>query len=90
MPYYEWPNGSTYIAYDSYLSNTVQDIKPDPNVLRSIRNWSSHFTHKLVRVNSDLKNVVGQSEERSKRKSSDEDCDETKLKNCGGSRTMNN
>lgn len=73
----------TYIADDRYFGDAVQDIKPDTNVLCSVGNGSSDFTHELVRVNSYLKDVVGESEERSQRKCSHEDGDEAKLKNCG-------
>ena len=44
---------------------------------------SSEVTHHLVRVNSNLEDVVGESEERSQRERSHEDCDEAELNHCG-------
>ena len=79
--------GLTHIADDRYFSDAVQDIKPDTNVLCSVGNGSSDFTHELVRVNSDLKDVVGESEERSQRECSHEDGDEAELKNCAENMT---
>ena len=74
--------GSTYVANDRYFSHAVQDIKPDSNVLRSVGNRSSHFTHELVRVNSNLEDVVGEREEWGQWKCSHEDGNEAKLENC--------
>ena len=72
---------STNVADDCYFSDAIQDIKPDSNVLRSVSDRSSHFTHKLVRVNSYLEDVVGKCEEWSERKCSHEDGDEAELEN---------
>ena len=72
---------STYVADDGYLSDTVQNVKPDADILSSVGDRSSHFTNELVRVNADLKDVVGECEERSQRKCSHKDCDETELEN---------
>lgn len=73
--------GSTYVADDCYFGDAVQDIEPYSNVLGSVGDRPSHFTHELVRVNADLKDVVGKGEERSQRKCSHEDRDETELEN---------
>ena len=75
--------GSTYVADDRDFSDAIQDVEPDPNVLRSVGDCSSHFTHELVRVNSNLEDVVSESEERSQRERSHEDCDEAELENYG-------
>lgn len=74
--------GSTYVANDRYFSHAVQDIKPDSNVLRSVGNRSPHFTHELVRVNSNLEDVVGERKEWGQWKCSHEDGNEAKLENC--------
>lgn len=75
--------GSTYVADDGNFSDAIQDVKPDSNVLRSVGDCSSHFTHELVRVNPNLEDVVGESKERSQRERSNEDCDEAELNHCG-------
>lgn len=73
--------GCTYVADDSYFGDAVQDIEPDSNVLGAVSDRPSHFTHELIRVNADLKDVVGECKERRQRKGSHEDCDETELEN---------
>ena len=78
--------GCTYVADDSYFGDAVQDIEPDSNVLGSVCYRPSDFTHELIRVNADLKDVVGERKERRQRKCSHEDCDETELENFGSKR----
>lgn len=72
----------TYVTDDCYFSDAVQDVKPDSNVLSSVGDWSSHFTHKLVGVDSDLEDVVGEREKWSQWECSHKDGDETELENC--------
>ena len=79
--------GPTYVADDRDFSDAIQDVKPDSNVLSSVGDCSSHFTHELVRVNPNLEDVVGESKERSQRERSNEDSDEAELENCGYKRT---
>ena len=74
---------STYVADDCYFSDAIQDIKPDSNVLSSVGDRSSHFTYKLVRVNSDLEHIVGECKKWSQWKRSHEDGDEAELENFG-------
>ena len=76
-----WLDISTYVADDGYLSNTVQNVKPDADILSPVGDGSSHLTNELVWVNANLKDVVGESEERSQRKGSHKDCNETELEN---------
>lgn len=73
---------ATYIADNSNLGDRVENIKPDANILSTISDRSSNLAHKLVRVDTNLKNVVGESKEWRQRKCCDENCDEAKLKNC--------
>ena len=72
----------TYVTDDCYFSDAVQDVKPDSNVLSSVGDWSSHFAHKLVGVDSDLEDVVGEREKWSQWECRHKDGDETELENC--------
>ena len=72
----------TYVTDDCYFSDAVQDVKPDSDVLSSVGDRSSHFTHKLVGVDSDLEDVVGKREKWSQWECSHKDGDETELENC--------
>ena len=76
-------SNSTYIADYSHFCHRMQDSEPDTDVLCSVSHRSSEVAHDLIRVNSDLEDVVGKSEERSQRKCSHEDGDEAKLNHCG-------
>ena len=71
-----------YVADNRDFRHSIQNVEPNPDVLCSVSNRSPNFIHELIRVDTNLEDVVRQSEERCKRKRSDEDGDEAELENC--------
>ena len=71
----------THIWDDCKVSNHVQNLEPDPDVLSTFCNGPPGFADELLRVQSNLHPVVQQREERGKRKGGNENCDEPELQN---------
>ena len=68
-----------YIGDDGKLGQKVENLEPDPYVLRSLSYSASCFTDKLLSVQPNLDPIVEQGEERGQWECSHEDGDETKL-----------
>ena len=71
----------TYITNNCNLSDCIKNIKPNANILSTIRYRTTNFTHKFIWIDSNFKNIIGESEKRRQWECSDENRDESKLKN---------
>ena len=68
-----------YVAYNSDFGNCLENVKPDTKILCSFSDWPSSLTDKFITIDADFENVVCQRKEWSQWKSSDENCNKTKL-----------
>ena len=70
---------SVYIWNDSEVSNHVQDLEPDPDVLGPLGHRPSRLADELLSVQPDLHPVVQEGEEGGEGEGRHEDGDEAEL-----------
>ena len=73
---------SAHVADDGQLGEHLQDLEPDPDVLRALRHRPPRLAYKLLCVQPDLNPVVEQGEQRGEGEGGHEDGNEPELEHC--------
>ena len=80
MPH-EQPD-NTYISHNGQFANGIQDLKPDANVLDTLRDRPSEMGQQFLAVQSHFKDVVQEGKERSQWERRHKHGHKPILKNC--------